>query len=102
MPSVIEQIATDLNVSSATVSRALNDRPGVSAALRERVLERARELDYTPNMMARGLVTSQTFTLGFFVREKPELSAQMHCLRDGQIADPGMDCSEALLHDAAD
>ncbi len=76
MPSVIEQIATDLNVSSATVSRALNDRPGVSAALRERVLERARELDYTPNMMARGLVTSQTFTLGFFVREKPELSAQ--------------------------
>ncbi len=26
----------------------------------------------------------------------------VHCLRDGQIADPGMDCSEALLHDAAD
>jgi DNA-binding LacI/PurR family transcriptional regulator len=27
-------------------------------------------------MMGRGLATSQTFTLGFFVREKPDLSAQ--------------------------
>jgi DNA-binding LacI/PurR family transcriptional regulator len=76
MPSIIEQIAADLKVSSATVSRALNDRPGVSQALRERILERAREMNYTPNMMARGLVTSQTFTLGFFVRQKPDLSAQ--------------------------
>lgn len=76
MASIIEQIAADLNISSASVSRALNDRPGVSQALRTRILERARELNYTPNMMARGLVTSQTFTLGFFVREKPELSAQ--------------------------
>lgn len=76
MTSIIEQIAEDLKVSSASVSRALNDRPGVSQALRDRILQRARELNYTPNLIARGLVTSQTFTLGFFVREKPELSAQ--------------------------
>lgn len=76
MPSIIEQISADLNVSSASVSRALNDRPGVSRALRERILQRARELNYTPSMIARGLATSQTFTLGFFVREKPDLSAQ--------------------------
>jgi LacI family transcriptional regulator len=76
MPGIIEQIAEDLNISSASVSRALNDRPGVSRPLRERILERARELHYTPNIIARGLATSQTFTLGFFVREKPDLSAQ--------------------------
>lgn len=76
MAGIIEQIAADLQVSSASVSRALNDRPGVSQALRERIMQRARELNYTPSVVARGLATSQTFTLGFFVREKPELSAQ--------------------------
>jgi DNA-binding LacI/PurR family transcriptional regulator len=73
MPSIIEQIAADLKVSNASVSRALNDRPGVGSALRERILERARELNYTPSLLARGLATSRTFTLGFFVREKPGL-----------------------------
>lgn len=77
MTSIIEQIAIDLNVSGATVSRALNDRPGVSKALREKILLRAQELNYVPNIIARGLATSQTFTLGFFVRTKPDhLSAQ--------------------------
>lgn len=76
MPSIIEQIAADLNISSASVSRALNDRPGVGRELRERILQRARELNYTPSVTARGLATSQTFTLGFFVREKPNLSTQ--------------------------
>lgn len=76
MSGIIDQIATDLKVSSASVSRALNDRPGVSQSLRERIWQRARELNYMPSMIARGLATSQTFTLGFFVREKPDLSAQ--------------------------
>ncbi|QPC82358.1 LacI family DNA-binding transcriptional regulator [Phototrophicus methaneseepsis] len=74
MPSIIQQIAEDLNVSSASVSRALNDRPGVGDALRARILERARELNYTSSVIARGLATSQTFSLGFFVRQKPGLS----------------------------
>ena len=74
MPSIIDQIAKDLNVSNASVSRALNDRPGVSADLRERILLRARELKYTPSIIARGLVKSQSFGIGFFVREKPGIS----------------------------
>lgn len=73
MPSIIEQIARELNISSASVSRALNDRPGVSAALRKRILAKARELNYTPSIAARGLATSQSFGIGFFVREKPNL-----------------------------
>lgn len=76
MPGIIEQIAAALNVSNASVSRALNDRPGVSRELRERILQQAQALNYTPSMVARGLATSQTFTLGFFVRHKPTLSAQ--------------------------
>lgn len=33
-------------------------------------------MNYSPSLNARGLATSQTFSLGFFVREKPGLSAQ--------------------------
>ena len=74
MTSIIEQIAKELSVSNASVSRALNDRPGVSVELRERILQRARELKYTPSITARGLATSQSFGIGFFVREKPGIS----------------------------
>ncbi|GIK65721.1 MAG: ribose operon repressor [Chloroflexota bacterium] len=76
MPSIIEQIASELNISNASVSRALNDRPGVGKELRERILQRARDLNYTPSLTARGLATSQTFAIGFFVHEKPNLSTQ--------------------------
>lgn len=76
MASIIDQIALTLGVSNATVSRALNDRPGVSTDLRERILAKARELDYTPSFTARGLATSRTFSIGYFVREKPGLSPQ--------------------------
>jgi LacI family transcriptional regulator len=74
MSSIIDQIARDLNVSSASVSRALNDRPGVGTQLRERILQRARELNYAPGVTGRGLAKSRTFSIGFFVREKPGLS----------------------------
>jgi DNA-binding LacI/PurR family transcriptional regulator len=73
MPSVVDQIAKEMGVSNATVSRALNDRPGVGAALRDKIVAYARELQYTPNVIARGLATSQTFNLGFFIHEKPGL-----------------------------
>jgi LacI family transcriptional regulator, galactose operon repressor len=76
MPSIIELIAQELNISTASVSRALNDRPGVSQELRGRILEKARELNYSPNHTARGLATSQTFAAGFFIREKPGLPSE--------------------------
>lgn len=76
MPSIIEVIAKELNVSTASVSRALNDRPGVGEGLRKRICEKAREMNYAPNTVARGLATSKTFALGFFVHEKRGLLAQ--------------------------
>ena len=73
MPSVVDQIAKELGVSNATVSRALNDRPGVGPALRDKIVAYAREIQYAPTVTARGLATSQTFNLGFFIHEKPGL-----------------------------
>jgi LacI family transcriptional regulator len=60
-------IAKKLNISIATVSRALNDRPGVGSDLRQRVLDTAIELGFVPNMAARSLVTSRTQTVGFVI-----------------------------------
>jgi LacI family transcriptional regulator len=75
MASIIKTIANKLNVSTASVSRALNDRPGLSEELRARILDEAQKFNYAPSAAARGLATSQSFAIGFFVRKKPGLSA---------------------------
>jgi LacI family transcriptional regulator len=49
-------IATRLGVSQATVSRALRDSPAISKALREKIQHLAKDIGYTPNAMAIGLV----------------------------------------------
>lgn len=64
MKPSLQEIAELAGVSTATVSRALNDRPGVNPETREQILRIAREVGYMPNMAAKGLATSRTFTLG--------------------------------------
>jgi len=64
MRSTIKDIAKSLGVNVGTVSRALNDKPGVSADLRKRIVKKASDLDYRPNGHARGLVTQRTETIG--------------------------------------
>ena len=51
----IRDLAKHLNISIGTVSRALNGRPYVDAATRERVLAAAAEFGYTPNFAGRSL-----------------------------------------------
>lgn len=64
--ATIKEIALRAGVSVATVSRALNDYPDVSATTRARILELAEELRYYPNASAQHLVTSKTYTVGVF------------------------------------
>jgi len=52
----IREIARLANVSVGTVSRALNNRPGVSPETRARILQLAKELGFTPSPVARELV----------------------------------------------
>lgn len=54
----ISQMAEDLGVSKTTVSRALSGNGRVSEATRARVVQYAKEKNYVPNMLARGLVPS--------------------------------------------
>jgi LacI family transcriptional regulator len=60
----IRELAEKSGVSIATVSRVLNNYPDVSEETRRRVLEVARELDYTPTQAARTLVTKRSYVIG--------------------------------------
>ena len=55
-----KDIARRLNISQSTVSRALRGDPRVSAETKARILEAARQMDYTPNLAARSLITRRT------------------------------------------
>lgn len=56
----ITEFAKRLNLSKGTVSRALNDRPEVSAETRQYVLEKAELLGFSRNPNARHLATGRT------------------------------------------
>ncbi len=67
MDPTIKDIARRVNVSFATVSRALNDKDGVRAETKRKILEEARRLNYRPNAIARGLVNRRTHTIGLII-----------------------------------
>lgn len=60
----IYDVARMAGVSISTASKALNDRKDVSPATRERVIEIARQMDYHPSHLARGLAQRRTENLG--------------------------------------
>jgi len=65
MPTTVKDIAKQLNLSTSTVCYALNGGPRtVTEEVRRRVLEKAKELDYRPNRLARSLVKGSTHTIG--------------------------------------
>ncbi|KQW48716.1 hypothetical protein ASC77_08245 [Nocardioides sp. Root1257] len=63
----IKDVARDVEMSTATVSRALRGLPGVSDETRERVMESARRLGYVPSPSAAGLASGQTRTVAVIV-----------------------------------
>ena len=60
----LKDVAHLARVSTATVSRILNDHGPASEAARSRVLRAAQELDYHPNWLARSLRGLRTNTVG--------------------------------------
>ena len=59
----LKLLAQEFGVDKATVSRAISGKAGVNAELRQRIVGRAAELGYTPNVQARSLSTGRTETL---------------------------------------
>jgi LacI family transcriptional regulator len=67
--ATIKDIASELNVSASTVSRALKDYPGISNETKRKVKEVAEKLNYRPNAIALSLRKSRSFTIGVIIPE---------------------------------
>ncbi|MCM3719228.1 LacI family transcriptional regulator [Fictibacillus phosphorivorans] len=65
--ATIRDVAKRAGVSVTTVSRALNGYSDVNEKTRERIKEIAKELKYSPNLLARSLVMKKTKTIGLLV-----------------------------------
>lgn len=63
----LDAVAKRAGVSTATVSRVLNDLNVVKSSTRARVLRAAEELKYHPNLHARSLARGKSRTLGILV-----------------------------------
>ncbi|WP_026907172.1 LacI family DNA-binding transcriptional regulator [Paucisalibacillus globulus] len=74
MSFTIKDVAKKANVSIATVSRIINNKPGYSKETEEKVLQVIEELGYHPNSIARGLINKRTHTIGVLV---PKLSSMI-------------------------
>jgi LacI family transcriptional regulator len=63
----LKDIARDVGVSVVTVSKVLRGNADIGETTRRRVLKRMKELNYQPNMLARGLASGRTHTVGLVV-----------------------------------
>lgn len=65
----IHDVARRAGVSPITVSRVVNNRTGVRAATRQRVLDAIAELGYIPNAVARGLKQARSGMLALIITD---------------------------------
>ena len=64
MPATIKDVARAAGVSVASVSRAMNGAANVLPGTRQRILDAAKQLRFTPSGAARSLITRRTDTIG--------------------------------------
>ena len=71
----IQGIADALRLSPATISRVLNNHPHVHASTRTKVMAKVEQMGYKRNLVASGLRTNKTNTIGLIV---PRISMFVH------------------------
>lgn len=62
--ATIYDIAKRANVSTTTVSRALNNHSDVKLSTRKRLVRLAKEMGYQPNVKAKSLATKKSWSIG--------------------------------------
>ena len=71
--ATLKDIAKAAGVSAMSVSKALNNKQGISEETRKRILKAAEELHYTQNMVAKSLRTEETLTIGVVLSDSSEM-----------------------------
>jgi LacI family transcriptional regulator len=69
MQITLKDIARMAGVAESTVSRALNNKKGVSEKTKKKILKIAEENDYRPNQLARGLAANKTNMIAVVLSE---------------------------------
>ncbi len=82
MSTNIQELARHLQVSVATISRALTGKPGVSERRRKDILAAAKEMGYEPDMQARALRSGQRIGITVLTRS---VSSQVESLRSNSL-----------------
>lgn len=67
--STIKEIAAKAGVSVATVSKVLNGKGGAGEHTTQEILELARSMNYTPNILAKSLKIRQSKTIGIITED---------------------------------
>lgn len=70
-------MAKELDLAASTISRALDDHPGISPETKERVRLKAEELGFTRNSIASSFRKSKTLTIGVIA---PQIDIHFHSL----------------------
>jgi len=73
----LKDIATRLNMSISTVSKALNNDASISILTKERVQRQAMEWNYIPNESARHFKLNKSFMIGLII---PDLLDRFYVL----------------------
>lgn len=102
----IYDIAREAGVSASTVSRVINDKPGVRKATREKVRALLNQYRYRPNEAARELVTNSSRMVGILVadlRQPHHIASTYHIVQElarygycGLVFNGGMSESERV------
>ncbi len=66
-PVTIQDLANKLNFTPATVSRALNNHPRISANTKKAVIDLADKLHYRRNHLASSLRSGKSYTIGVII-----------------------------------
>ncbi len=91
-PSVtIQEVADLAQVSPKTVSRVINNEPRVRQDTRNRILEAIEQLNYRPNLNARGLASNRSFLIGLFCDQPGDYLSEFQA---GAVAR----CRESSMH----
>jgi LacI family transcriptional regulator len=90
-PVTIQDVADLAKVSPKTVSRVINNEPRVRSSTRERILKAIEELNYRPNLNARGLASNRSFLIGLFCARPGDYLSEFQA---GAVER----CREASLH----